>query len=100
MTLESGVVVVFELPPQEPLLLGGGEDAPLPACGGARRKIASLPLDPKPTLESGEGDAENLDDLPPRGSSVRRRQCPCPEILRVCAHALSSYEDHRIRKPL
>jgi hypothetical protein len=87
MALQSGVVVLFELFPQEALLCGGGEDAPLAPRGGARRKVFALPPFPKPAFERPQRDGEGLYHVFSGDAPLDRFDCPRPEIFRVDAHA-------------
>src|SRR5215203_3361341 len=84
---EGGVVVLLELLPQSPPLLGVSEDAPLAPRGGARREVLALPPFPQPSFERGEGDGEGLDDVLPGDPPLDRLDRSKPEIFRVDAHA-------------
>src|SRR5215210_1078847 len=86
MALQSGVVVLFELLPQEALLLGGGEDAPLAPRGGARRKVLALPPFPKPAFERPQRDGKGLYHVLSGDAPLDRLDRLRPEILRVVAH--------------
>jgi hypothetical protein len=89
---ERGVVVLFELAPQEPLLFEGGEDAPSSARRNPGREVLALPPHLQPAFEGGKGDGEDLHDLlPPWDAPIHRRQSPDPYVLRVDAHARHPY---------
>jgi len=75
MALQGGVVVRFELRPQSPLLLVGGEDARRPARRRPRRQLLTLLLAAlEPALGGRQGDAEGAEDLPPGDAAVHRGQ--------------------------
>src|SRR5215204_6139784 len=88
---ERGVVVLFELAPQEPLLFEGGEDAPSSARRNSRREVLALPPHLQPAFEGGKGDGEDLHDLPPWDAPIHRRQSPDPYVHGENAHARHPY---------
>src|SRR5215210_6422813 len=91
VALQSGIVVVPKLAPQEPLPFGSGEDAPSPSRGDPGRKVLALPPHLQPAFEGGKGDGEDLNDLPPGDAPIHRGQSPDPEVLRVDVHAQHPY---------
>lgn len=87
VTLQSSVIIFFELLPRSLLLFEGGKDTPLASCGSARREILSLSSHPEPAFQCRKRDGEGFYNIPSWDAPIYCAYRPDSEILRVNVHA-------------